>query len=41
MTTIRPPEPRTDAGAPLAAPGGEEIAWSRRHLLDLDDFTVD
>ena len=41
MTTIRPPEPRTDAGAPLAPPGGDEIAWTRRHLLDLDDFTVD
>jgi len=41
MTTIRTPEPRADVSAPLAAPGAEEAAWRRRHLLDLDDFTVD
>jgi aspartate carbamoyltransferase catalytic subunit len=41
MTTIRPPESRTEAAATLAAPGVEEPAWNRRHLLDLDDFTVD
>ena len=41
MTTIRPPEPRTEVAAPLAAPGAEEPAWNRRHLLDLDDFSVD
>ncbi len=41
MTTIRPPEPRTEAAATLAAPGVEEPAWNRRHLLDLDDFSVD
>ncbi len=40
MTTIRTPEPRpADAGPAIAAPVGEEMAWRRRHLLDLDDFT--
>jgi aspartate carbamoyltransferase catalytic subunit len=40
--TIRPPEPRqAEAAAPLAAHEAEENAWRRRHLLDLDDFSVD
>ncbi len=30
-----------DVAAPLAASGTEESAWRRRHLLDIDDFTVD
>ncbi len=38
MTTeVRPVE----AAAPLPEPAGEENPWRRRHLLDLDDFSVD
>jgi aspartate carbamoyltransferase catalytic subunit len=38
MTTIRTPETRPDA--PAFAPS-EEGGWRRRHLLDLDDFSID
>ena len=38
MTTeVRP----ADVAAPQPAPATEESAWRRRHLLDIDDFTVD
>ncbi|MDP9236130.1 MAG: aspartate carbamoyltransferase catalytic subunit [Chloroflexota bacterium] len=40
--TIRPPEPRqAEAPAPLPSRVTEDSQWSRRHLLDLDDFSVD
>jgi aspartate carbamoyltransferase catalytic subunit len=39
MTSIRTPEPRIDA--PLPAAPGDEQEWRRRHLLDLDDYSVD
>ena len=40
--TIRPPEPRqAETPAAIASPVIEESQWSRRHLLDLDDFSVD
>jgi aspartate carbamoyltransferase catalytic subunit len=38
MTTDTRP---ADATAPLATPVPEESAWRRRHLLDIDDFSVD
>jgi aspartate carbamoyltransferase catalytic subunit len=38
MTTEARP---AEIPAPFAAPATEESAWRRRHLLDLDDFTVD
>ncbi len=38
MTTEARP---ADIPAPLAAPTAEDGAWRRRHLLDLDDFTVE
>jgi aspartate carbamoyltransferase catalytic subunit len=40
MTTIRTPEPRV-ADTPLPSTPGDEQEWRRRHLLDLDDFSVD
>ena len=40
--TIGPLEPRTLADTPpLAVPATGESSWSRRHLLDLDDFSAD
>ncbi len=40
--TIRAPQPRpTDAPAPLTTSDADESAWQRRHLLDLDDVSVD
>lgn len=45
MTSVRTEsrmEPRaSDAPAPLVPESGDESAWRRRHLLDLDDFTPD
>src|SRR5438874_2200976 len=42
MTTLRTADARSEATvAPIAAPPPEETGWSRRHLLDLDDFTSD
>ena len=42
MTTLRTADARNEATvAPIAAPSPEETGWSRRHLLDLDDFTSD
>ena len=42
MTTLRTADARSEATvAPIAAPPPEETGWSRRHLLDLDDFTTD
>jgi aspartate carbamoyltransferase catalytic subunit len=38
MTTEARP---AEVAAPLTAPAPEESAWRRRHLLDIDDFTVD
>ena len=38
MTTETRP---ADITAPLSPPSTEEGAWRRRHLLDIDDFTVD
>jgi aspartate carbamoyltransferase catalytic subunit len=39
---IRPPEARVaEVAAPLTAPAADESAWRRRHLLDLDDFSID
>ncbi|HET6615561.1 MAG TPA: aspartate carbamoyltransferase catalytic subunit [Dehalococcoidia bacterium] len=40
MTSIRTPEPRA-AETPLPATPGEEQEWRRRHLLDLDDYSID
>lgn len=40
MTSIRPPETRV-ADAPLSETTGAEPEWRRRHLLDLDDYSVD
>jgi len=41
MTTMRDPETRAEASPPIAVPAPEETPWRRRHLLDLDDFSVD
>jgi aspartate carbamoyltransferase catalytic subunit len=38
MTTEARP---VEAAAPLPEPAGDENPWRRRHLLDLDDFSVD
>ncbi len=38
MTTEARP---ADVVTPQPAPASEESAWRRRHLLDIDDFTVD
>jgi len=40
MTTIRTPEQKI-AESPLPSPAGDEQEWRRRHLLDLDDYSVD
>jgi aspartate carbamoyltransferase catalytic subunit len=39
MTSIRTPEAVERAG--ITPGGSEESAWSRRHLLDLDDFSAE
>jgi len=40
MTSIRTPETRI-GDAPLGEASGDEQEWRRRHLLDLDDYSVD
>jgi len=40
MTSIRTPEIRM-GDAPLTETTGDEQEWRRRHLLDLDDYSVD
>jgi aspartate carbamoyltransferase catalytic subunit len=39
MTTMRTPDARP--AEPATIPAADEAAWTRRHLLDLDDFSVD
>src|SRR3954466_15732287 len=41
MTSLRTTEAREATVAPIAAPPPEDPGWSRRHLLDLDDFSPD
>jgi aspartate carbamoyltransferase catalytic subunit len=41
MTTVRTPEPRPAEVPAFPAPAPDEAEWQRKHLLDLDDFSVD
>lgn len=41
MTSVRTSETRPADAAAFPAPPPDEAEWQRRHLLDLDDFSVD
>ncbi len=41
MTTLRTPETAEATTPTLAPPPLEEAKWTRRHLLDVDNFTLD
>ncbi len=41
MTSVRATEARAAEAPPFATGSSDSVAWQRRHLLDLDDFTVD
>jgi aspartate carbamoyltransferase catalytic subunit len=41
MTSVRTPEPRPADAPVFPTTPPEDGEWQRRHLLDLDDFTVD
>jgi hypothetical protein len=41
MTSVRTPEPRPAEPQSFPSAPPDEGEWQRRHLLDLDDFSVD
>ena len=41
MTTVQTPDPRPAEAPTLPTPAADEGEWQRRHLLDVDDLSVD
>ncbi len=41
MTTVRTPEPRPAEAPAFPSPAPDEAEWQRKHLLDVDDLSID